>query len=170
MYIYAPHISWCQWRPEGIETPSSRVKDSCEQPCGCWQLNSDLLYDQQVSLDYYSSPQAELLREIKHLPCTICFLTQDRTERQDKCVFFYLPVFKVISYFPNIHNLITRVFTVCILIRKRSPSWLYHSSFLTSHTGVGQTTPDFRSCFTAGSLTVPEHSCGLVGFFFFFFS
>lgn len=32
--------AWCCWGPEeGVGSPETGVKDSCEMPRGCWELN-----------------------------------------------------------------------------------------------------------------------------------
>lgn len=38
--------------------PGTKVKDSCEAPCGLWEQNMNLLHDQHVSLaaEHLSSP------------------------------------------------------------------------------------------------------------------
>ena len=35
---------------EGVRCPRTGVKDSCGPPCGCWELNSNPLEEQQVPL------------------------------------------------------------------------------------------------------------------------
>ena len=43
--------AWCLWWPEeGIGSPGTGVTDSCELPCGCWELNPGPLEEQSVLL------------------------------------------------------------------------------------------------------------------------
>jgi E3 ubiquitin-protein ligase NEDD4 len=50
MSVHHMH-TWCLWRPEeGVGSPGIGVTDSCELPCGCWELNSGPLKKQPVLL------------------------------------------------------------------------------------------------------------------------
>lgn len=44
---------------EGVSSPGVPVTDSCELPCGCWELNMDSLEEQPVLLTIEPSLQAE---------------------------------------------------------------------------------------------------------------
>ena len=55
-YLFLFHVRcWCfacmyVCVKEGVESPGVKVIDSCELPCGCWELNQDLLEEQPVIL------------------------------------------------------------------------------------------------------------------------
>ena len=42
---------------ESVRCPGTGVTDSCELPCGCWELNSGPLEEQPVLLTAEPSPQ-----------------------------------------------------------------------------------------------------------------
>lgn len=52
MYVCVPSVcAWFLWRPEeGIESPETRITDSWELPCRCWELNLGPLEEQQPVL------------------------------------------------------------------------------------------------------------------------
>ena len=50
VYVYHGH-SWCPLRPEkGFRSLETRIADSWELPCGCWELNSGPLEEIPVFL------------------------------------------------------------------------------------------------------------------------
>ena len=52
--------AWCLWRSEdGIRSPGSGVADSCEPPCGGWDLNPGPLEEQPVILTTEPPPQSQ---------------------------------------------------------------------------------------------------------------
>lgn len=58
------------WRPE--EALRSPKTDACDPPCGCWEVNLDLLQGKQMLLtaSHFSSPRSTLLpQEVYTLPC-----------------------------------------------------------------------------------------------------
>ena len=50
--VFVYHMrAWCSQRPKGgTGTPGSGVKDSCELPCRCWELNLGSQEEQPVLL------------------------------------------------------------------------------------------------------------------------
>ena len=38
------------WKYEGVRSPGTRITDSCELPCGCWDLNIGPLEEQPMFL------------------------------------------------------------------------------------------------------------------------
>ena len=52
----------------GIESPGTEITDSCEPSCGCWELNSCLLEEQQVLLTAEPSPPTMWVLGIKRGP------------------------------------------------------------------------------------------------------
>lgn len=53
--------AWCPGRlEEGIRSPETGVTDNGEQPCGCWELNVDLLQEQQLFLTAAPSVQPQV--------------------------------------------------------------------------------------------------------------
>ena len=49
VYLYHMH-AWCPGRPESYKSSRTGVPDSCELPCGCWELNLGPLEKQPVLL------------------------------------------------------------------------------------------------------------------------
>lgn len=50
MYMCQTH-AWCLWKSEeGIGSPETGVTDGWEAPCGCWEMNTGTLKEQQVLL------------------------------------------------------------------------------------------------------------------------
>ena len=49
--LSTPHV-YLQRPEEGDRSPGTRVMDSCEIPCGCWELNPGLLEEQPVLLTF----------------------------------------------------------------------------------------------------------------------
>ena len=45
-YLFCQHLCLC----EGTRSSGAGVTDSCELPCGCWELNPDPLEEQPVLL------------------------------------------------------------------------------------------------------------------------
>jgi hypothetical protein len=57
--------TWNLKSPEnGIGSPETRIIDSCELPCGYWELNPGLLEEQPVLLTAETSLQPKLLQDI----------------------------------------------------------------------------------------------------------
>ena len=55
------HNHLCPQRPEeGAGSPGARVTDSCEPPCGGWELNPGPLEEQPVFLTTEPSPRESL--------------------------------------------------------------------------------------------------------------
>ena len=48
--MYHVHACYPYRAEEGIRSPATGVRDSCEPPCGCWELNPNPLQAQQVLL------------------------------------------------------------------------------------------------------------------------
>ena len=49
MYIYVYHVhGWYLWKSEKGSLGTG-ITDSCEPPCGCWELNLGLLPEQMLS-------------------------------------------------------------------------------------------------------------------------
>ena len=46
---------------EGVESPGTGVTESCELPCGCWDLNPGPLEEQPVFLSAESSLQPKVI-------------------------------------------------------------------------------------------------------------
>jgi len=51
---------------EGIRSPGTGVRDSCELPCGCWESNTSPLEEISVLLIIEPSPQSPLLSLLLH--------------------------------------------------------------------------------------------------------
>lgn len=50
MYAYHVH-SWYLRSEDGFGFPGNEARDVCEEPCGCWELNSSPPEEQPVPLD-----------------------------------------------------------------------------------------------------------------------
>ena len=50
---------------EGIESPGAGVKNGCEPPCGCWELNLSLLQEYPVHLTTEPSHEPLIYRCFK---------------------------------------------------------------------------------------------------------
>ena len=46
VYLTLFYVHWC----EGVRSPGTGFSDSCELPCGCWELNPGPLEEQSVLL------------------------------------------------------------------------------------------------------------------------
>jgi hypothetical protein len=67
-FVYTCTVcSWCLRRPEeDVESPETRVTDSCEMLCECWESNLGLLEEQLMLLN------AELsLQPLKKYSCLV---------------------------------------------------------------------------------------------------
>ena len=53
IYLTLFYVHWC----EDIRSPGTEVTDSCELPCGCWELNLGPLQGQLVILTTAQSLQ-----------------------------------------------------------------------------------------------------------------
>jgi hypothetical protein len=51
----------CPWRPEeGVRSPRTGDRDSCEPPCNCWEPSPGPLQEHQVLLP--TEPQERMLK------------------------------------------------------------------------------------------------------------
>lgn len=107
------HIySWWQWRPEGLKPLRVELGQ-------LWTATWVLIPEPRASVWAASLQPTRWTPYTLDIPGTVWFLTWDRTESQDKCVLFSFLVFKVTSYSPP-STVWLPVFTLCVLIRKRS--------------------------------------------------
>ena len=56
VYLTLFYVHWC----EGVRTPGTGSSDSCELPCGCWELNPGPQEEQSVLLT--TDPSLQPLR------------------------------------------------------------------------------------------------------------
>ena len=68
VYLTLFYVHWC----EGVRSPATGSSDSCELPCGCWELNQGSLEEQSVLLTTEPSlqPLDELIYKSK-----VCIFT-----------------------------------------------------------------------------------------------
>jgi hypothetical protein len=59
IYYMCVHCSYLQTHQKGALDP---ITDSCEPPCGCWELNSEPLEEQSVLLAAEPSLQPDLFK------------------------------------------------------------------------------------------------------------
>jgi len=67
VFVFCLHVCLC----EGADYSETGIPDSCELPCGCWELNLDPLEEQSVLLSTEPSlqPHATILhKNILHHP------------------------------------------------------------------------------------------------------
>lgn len=64
MHMHCLH-SWCPGRPEEGHIPGTGVVDECEPLCACWELNLDLLGEEQGLLTSELSLQTPIFNITK---------------------------------------------------------------------------------------------------------
>lgn len=156
MYVFT---IWVSGAPvgQGCQIPGTGVRDSCQLPCGCWELNQDPLEEQQVlqPLSCFASPCLDLFnaalqtqisfgwgrtRYYLHVEeCTV----EKKSQTQDSETLYRVPANK----YTYIHTLICYT---NLLLRRRN-----HLSCIALKR-VQNKSPERRGCYTAVEFLLRE--------------
>jgi hypothetical protein len=71
IYLFLFYVHWCFACMRVLDSLELNLTDSCELPCGCWELNPDPLEEQAVLTTTESSLQPQEI--INLLPVTSFF-------------------------------------------------------------------------------------------------
>jgi hypothetical protein len=74
MSMYHVHARYPQRQEESIESLGVETRDSCESPCGCWELNLGLLEEQPVLLTIELFPPTPLFTLLRQTESCQVFL------------------------------------------------------------------------------------------------